>query len=570
VPQLDELDIKALADFNLRTSEPTIAQRDVPIDIARDVIDEASGRMLSRFEAAELDLMTTARTIQDIIKIAQLTGQGVSMIPDFGVKFHFWGLGGDFGFGGTQLAKFARFAADVASAMADAMNFQAGIAAKVGSYARREQDWAQQSSLAASEISQVFKQLRASQLREAVAEREWRNHQTQIAQLAEVEQFLNAEGASANGRAANKAMYAWLKREVRSLYSRTFALATELATKAQLALQHELGDPKLTFIGFDYQAGNEGLLAGEKLLFDLKRMELAFHENNIREYEMTKHISLAQLNPLALITLRATGRCEFDVPEELFDLDGPGHYFRRIRSVAVSVPCVTEPYTSINCTLRLQQSSIRLTAAADGELQQTHGAIESVVASSGSQDGGVFDASGADDRRLPFELSGAIGTWSIELPGQGTDGHRMFDYDTISDVVLHMRFTAREGGQPLRTEALKRLAKLTKGQNGTDGRVRLFSLRHEFSNAWATFAASAGPEAPITLTLTRSMFPFWSASAIKSIESVAVYRPPAEPGDDLELLAELTGADAPKLDTPWTRSFDPASKDLWLLATWKA
>jgi hypothetical protein len=146
----------------------------------------------------------------------------------------------------------------------------------------------------------------------------------------------------------------------------------------------------------------------------------------------------------------------------------------------------------------------------------------------------------------------------------------MFDYDTISDVVLHMRFTAREGGQPLRTEALKRLAKLTKGQNGTDGRVRLFSLRHEFSNAWAPFAASAGPEAPITLTLTRSMFPFWSASAIKSIESVAVYRPPAEPGDDLELLAELTGADAPKLDTPWTRSFDPASKDLWLLATWKA
>jgi hypothetical protein len=566
VPELDELDLQALAAYNLRQAEPAMAQRDVPVDIATDVVDEAAGRLLNRFEAEELDLLTTARTIHDVIKIAELAGQGSSMLPDFGVKFHFWGLGGDFGFGGTQLAKFARFAADVATTIADSMNFQAGVAAKVGGYARREQDWAQQSSLAASEISSIFKQLRAAQLREAVAEKEWRNHQTHIKQLAEVETFLNAEGTNPRGRVANEAMYAWLKRDLRSLHVRTFALATEVAAKAERVLQHEIGDLSLTFLRGDYLAGNEGLLAGEKLLFDLKRMELAYHENNFRELEVTQHVSLAQLNPLALITLRSTGSCSFDIPEELLDLEGPGHYFRRLRSVSLSVPCVTGPYTSINCTLSLLKHSIRRQDN-DEAPEETHGAIQAIVASSGSQDVGVADASGQDGRRLPFELAGAISSWQLDLPGRTQDGFRTFDYDTISDVVLHLRFTARQGNAD---KAHKRLAKLAKGDAGTDaGRVRLFSLRHEFASAWSAFVASNADPALLTITLTRAHFPFWSARRIKAIEKVALYRPPENPGDDLELLEELEGAEVPKFDVAWSRDLDPTSKDIWLLATWK-
>jgi hypothetical protein len=40
-------------------------------------------------------------------------------------------------------------------------------------------------------------------------------------------------------------------------------------------------------------------------------------------------------------------------------------------------------------------------------------------------------------------------------------------------------------------------------------------------------------------------------------------------GDDLELLKELDGAEAPKFDEAWTRNLDPSSRDIWLLATWK-
>ena len=73
-------------------------------------------------------------------------------------------------------------------------------------------------------------------------------------------------------------------------------------------------------------------------------------------------MSLLQVAPLALVALRATGSCTVALPEEIFDLDAPGHYFRRIKSVSVSIPSVAGPYTSLNCTLTLLNSSIRITS----------------------------------------------------------------------------------------------------------------------------------------------------------------------------------------------------------------
>jgi Tc toxin complex TcA C-terminal TcB-binding domain len=76
-------------------------------------------------------------------------------------------------------------------------------------------------------------------------------------------------------------------------------------------------------------------------------MEIAYLEQNRREYEITKHVSLNQVDPLALMQLRQTGACSVRLPEALFDLDFPGHYMRRIKSVSVSIPCVTGPYTGV-------------------------------------------------------------------------------------------------------------------------------------------------------------------------------------------------------------------------------
>jgi hypothetical protein len=138
-------------------------------------------------------------------------------------------------------------------------------------------------------------------------------------------------------------------------------MAYDLARRAEVCYRFELGIQQSNYIGFGYwDSLKKGLLAGEKLFKDLKRLEGAYLDQNRREYEITKSISLLLLDPFALITLKLTGVCLIDLPEAYFDMDYPGHYMRRIKSVGLTIPCVAGPYTSVNCTLTLLQSKIRV------------------------------------------------------------------------------------------------------------------------------------------------------------------------------------------------------------------
>jgi Tc toxin complex TcA C-terminal TcB-binding domain len=523
IPELDTFDADGLTNFKFKNNEPDMKRRTVDIDIAQD-LGASGGKMISSYEAEELEKSELARDIQDVVKALNLTAQGLSLIPDFKLDIHFWGLGGSSDItGGSKLSQVSRFAANVALAFADRLSYEAGRAAKIGSYARREQDWAFQSSMLVGEINQIFKQLRAAQIRESMAEREWHNHQQQIKHAQEIEDFLTNEKS---GKKTNQAFYTWLKREVRGMYTQVFQFAFDVAKKAERALQHELGQPDLTFLQFGYMSGKEGLLAGEKLYFDLKRMEMAYHELNQREYELTKHISLLQIAPMAFMQLRTTGTCTIALPEELFDMDGPGHYFRRIKSVALSIPCVAGPYTSVNCTLTLTKSSIRkATDVGDGYARQGsedsrfsdhYGSLQAIVTSTAQNDSGMFETNLRDERYLPFENSGGVSEWQLELPSDP----RQFDYDTISDVILHLRYTAREGGGLLRDGAVKNLKALIADAQAA-GSVRLFSIRYDFPTEWAKFQGQKPKDNQrfeLALTLRTEHYPYWSQDQLKSVK----------------------------------------------------
>ena len=67
------------------------------------------------------------------------------------------------------------------------------------------------------------------------------------------------------------------------------------------AYRFELGLQQSSYIQFGYwDSLKKGLLAGEKLFQDLKRLEGAYLDQNHREYEISKSISLLLLDPLAL------------------------------------------------------------------------------------------------------------------------------------------------------------------------------------------------------------------------------------------------------------------------------
>lgn len=535
IPELEELDKDSLDKMKFAMKEPEVVPREIEVDIAQD-LGESGGKIISSHESFEFDALDEAQFFLNAAAITDTLGSALSAIPQTKIDFHYWGIGGTIEFGGHNLHNVQGALSSAARGWAGQKSYEAGNASKIGSYSRREQDWAFQSNLAAGEITQIFKQLRAAEIRQAIAEQELKSHRQQMKHAEEIERFLNEEGTEKKGKKTNKALYTWMKREVKGLYSQCFQFAFDIARKAERALQHELGNSKLNYLQFGYLAGKEGLLAGEKLYLDVKRMEMAYHELNQREYELTKHISLLQVDPMALITLRMTGRCTVQLPESLFDMDGPGHYFRRIKTVAVSIPCVTGPYASVNCTLTLLKSSIRKTQilrdglyaredAEDDRFDDHFGSLQSIVTSSAQNDSGLFETNLRDERYLPFENSGVISEWQLQLPADPSKNDpRQFDYETISDVILHIRYTAREGGGLLRNGASAYFKELLSEAKAV-GSVRLFSVRHEFPTEWANFQSQTPPanqRYELKLNLRAEHYPFWSQGRLNSVAGVEV------------------------------------------------
>jgi len=103
---------------------------------------------------------------------------------------------------------------------------------------------------------------------------------------------------------------------------------------------------------------------------------------------------------------------------------------------------------------------------------------------------------------------------------------RQFDYDTISDVILHIRYSAREGGSLLRNGAVENLKASIEDAQAV-GSVRLFSLRHEFPSEWAKFEGvqlgAATPVAELTLDLREEHYPFWSQGRLEAVKRVDLY-----------------------------------------------
>jgi hypothetical protein len=76
---------------------------------------------------------------------------------------------------------------------------------------------------------------------------------------------------------------------------------------------------------------------------------------------------------------------------------------------------------------------------------------------------------------------GAISTWTLALPPLHT-----FDYSTITDVILHIRYTARDGGAALSVPATNAVQSLfDPTQNSSpSGQALLPCLRYDFPTEW--------------------------------------------------------------------------------------
>jgi len=226
----------------------------------------------------------------------------------------------------------------------------------------------------------------------------------------------------------------------------------------------------------------------------------------------------------------------------MFDLDYPGMYMREIENVSMTIPCVTGPYTGVFCTLTLLRNTIRTTPSlsqhgyartrdgADPRFRDNVGAIQSITTSHGQSDSGLFELSLRDERYLPFEGAGAVSSWRIQLAKQ----FQPFDYDTIADVILHLRYTAREGGEALRSQAateLQQAVNETALAENRRGLYRWFSLKHEFPNQWYRFLTDSDADTGDhvqAFPMTSDRFPYMFQGKRLRIAGVQVVALPKE------------------------------------------
>lgn len=466
---------------------------------------------LNKNENAELNIfLPTADTFGTAATVLSIAAPILGLIPQFAVHGTPLGVGGAATFGGCQLSRAAKYGSDGAKMISDAFKGSAERASKMAGYYRRAEDYVLQANLATSELEQYGRQIISSLLREQVAKRAYEHHLVQVEQAAATEEFLRS-------KFTNEDMYTWMQGELSKIFHEAYKLAFDVAKKAEVTLKREVMRPEFdnqNIIKFGYwNDGKRGLLAGEALALDLKRLEMAYLEANKRELELTKHVSLSRLDPRALLRLKATGSCEVQMPEWLFDMDSPGVYLRRLKTVALTIPAVTGPYAGIHCTLSLLRSSVRISpeggdqyargADEDTRFRDFTGAIRQVVTSTAQNDSGLFETNLRDDRYLPFEGAGAISTWRLELPIDLPQ----FDVESISDVVFHVRYT----GRPARQLAAPALAYLTEEVlSDPENLVQLFTLNHDFGQAWHSFASAASDaDRKLRVNLTTEMFPYW-------------------------------------------------------------
>ena len=251
------------------------------------------------------------------------------------------------------------------------------------------------------------------------------------------------------------------------------------------------------------------------------------------------------------------------MPEWLFDMDSPGHYMRRLKGVGVSIPCVTGPYTGVHCTLSLLRSSVRVSSLAgdqyardetgeDNRFRDYAGAIQSIVTSTAQNDTGLFEPNLRDDRYLPFEGAGAIGTWRLELPNDVPQ----FDFETISDVVLHLRYTAREAGH-LRADAATHVKEDVLQQ--PDSLLQLFGLSSDFGDEWNQFRQAADDASrTLELSVGEDDFPYWLKRLGMSDTLVATFGVIDWSKNKLTIAPATVTLDG-DVDNGWTLSVDQNS-----------
>jgi hypothetical protein len=363
--------------------------------------------------------------------------------------------------GGTNIGNSAQSGSNAIKTLAGIADTASKMANTIGSWMHRSDDNSEKAAEALSDRNKADIQLAGAQLALQVAQQNQANHQTQEDQLQQQIDFLT-------GKFTNQELYDWMAGKLADTYFQSYRLAYQLCKSLENCYRYELGIPDSSFIQFGYwDSLHKGLLAGETLNHDLRRMQSSYLDQNRRRFEVSRFVSLAALDAGALATLLATGACDFNLPESLFDHDYPGHYARHLLRASVTVVYPSPgKFDNVKATLTLVKNKVRVSTDTstgyaenpvdgDSRFAYTYASVpQKIVLGNGQDDPGLFltaiNNNLGDQRYLPFEGAGAVSSWHLEMPAASNE----IALNKVTDVVLHLFYTSLDGGDALKAAAL--------------------------------------------------------------------------------------------------------------------
>ena len=123
--------------------------------------------------------------------------------------------------GGTHLGNAANAVASFLNILSNDASYEANTKGILGSYQRRQDEWAFQSRLALEEMRQINKQLIGAQIRVEIAQRELDNHWKQIENAEKADEFIR-------GKYTNQELYFWMEKQISTAYFASYQLAYDL------------------------------------------------------------------------------------------------------------------------------------------------------------------------------------------------------------------------------------------------------------------------------------------------------------------------------------------------------
>ncbi|MFC7384863.1 Tc toxin subunit A-related protein [Sphaerisporangium rhizosphaerae] len=496
---------------------------------------------ISALQGAQLTMMAAAAAAHMTssgLKIAAAIGHDV---PEVHIGPFILGVSA----GGDEIGDSLDSTAEVAESLGEGLSVLGELLGVRAEQERSMQDNQLQLAIAQSEADQIEHQITAAEAELTIAERELVILDRQIAGQQTVNAFLRDKFTSTD-------LYQWMSGRLAGLYFQTYGMAVDTARAAERAYQYERGATDTVITSAHWDTRRKGLLAGQSLAFDLDRLGQAYTAQNARRLEITRQISLLELDPVALLTLRRTGSCQFALSEEFFDHDFPGHYRRQIRTLGITF--VSTDGTALPVNAMLSQVSHQTVLSADPKAVQylltPTGAPPTSVRSDwrtgreialsqppeGYENNGLFELRYDDDRYLPFEGTGAVSTWRLTLPGLRSADRPAELYD----AKITLRYDADNGGDTF--------AASVKGLLQPYDTARFIDVTAEFPDEWAEFTGT------LTLRVTQDMLPDLHTPQITGI--YAAYDL-AAPGTARFSLGGTALADGRLVPTPGLSITDP-------------